>query len=442
MDELLPLTGSATAVLVVNDAPIRITVDGNNAPISAGNFIDLVERKFYDGISFHRVVKTPSPFVAQAGDPNSKDPSFPPSQLGAGGFINPATNQIRSIPLEILPQGASQPVVGQTLSAAGVTAPPVLPNNRGTIAWARTNQPNSASSQFYINLANNNFLDGNFAVFGNTVAGLETVDQIRQGDRIAVAKVVDGIVPSRSSNLLKDVPLLNRLQNLINSGNLGLGFQDLSDNNDSLTTINFAPSGIRGLAGNDQINGSSTTNSIIANGNLGNDLITGGVGNDYLLGGKGNDTLNGGGGDDLLSGNLDDDLLDGGAGNDLLRGGAGNDTLIGGAGNDILIGDRGTDLMRGDSGADLFVFRLDTESDNQNRNLADQVLDFSGSEGDQIAIAGNISLSSLSFNLSGSDTLIQLGSGDVIAVILNTNPSQVQQATSIVSGQDLVLGMV
>ncbi|MDX1977202.1 MAG: peptidylprolyl isomerase [Pseudanabaenaceae cyanobacterium bins.68] len=442
MDELLPLAGTATAVLVVNGAPIRITVDGNNAPLSAGNFIDLVERKFYDGISFHRVVTTPTPFVAQAGDPNSKDPNFPVSQLGSGGFINPATNQTRTIPLEILPQGASQPVIGQTFTSAGITAAPVLPNNRGTIAWARTNQPNSASSQFYINLANNNFLDGNFAVFGNTVAGLETVDRIQQGDRISVAKVVDGIVPSRSSNIIRDLPLLNRFQNLINSGNLGLGFQDLSENADNLTNLNLAPSGIRGLGGNDQINGSSTNSSIIANGNLGNDLITGGTGNDYLLGGKGNDTINGGSGDDLLSGNLDNDLLDGGEGNDLLRGGDGNDTLIGGGGNDILIGDRGTDLLRGSAGADLFVFRLETESGNQNRSLADQILDFNGSEGDQIAIAGEINFSSLSFTLTGSDTLIQLGNGDVIGVVLNSSPSLVQAATRVVSAQDLVLGMV
>jgi peptidyl-prolyl cis-trans isomerase B (cyclophilin B) len=442
MDELLPLTGTATVTLVINGAPVTITADGQNAPISAGNFVDLVERRFYDGITFHRVVTTPTPFVAQAGDPNSKDPAFPVSQLGGGGFTSPITNQTRNIPLEILPQGATQPVIGQTLSAAGITAPPVLRNTRGTIAWARTNQPNTASSQFFINLADNAFLDGNFAVFGNTTQGLNIVDQIRQGDRITVAKVVDGIVPSRRSSVITDIPLLNSLSNLLNSGNLGLGFQDLSGANDNLTAINLAPSGVRGLAGDDQITGSSLTANMIANGNLGNDQITGGTGNDYLLGGKGNDTLNGGAGNDLLSGNLDNDLINGGDGNDFIRGGDGIDSLTGGAGNDILIGDRGFDLLTGGTGADTFVLRLDTESGNQNRAIADQIVDFNATESDQIVISGTLTLAELSFNAVGSDTVIQRSNGDILGVALNVAPNLVQSAISIVSADDMAFNLI
>ncbi len=442
MADVIPLTGLATVALVVNGSPIRITVDGNNAPISAGNFVDLVERKFYDGITFHRVVTTPTPFVAQAGDPNSKDPAFPVSQLGGGGFVDPDTNLPRTIPLEILPVGATQPIVGQTLSSAGVTAAPVLKNLRGTIAWARTNQPNTASSQFFINLSDNAFLDGNFAAFGNTIQGLSTVDQIRQGDRISVAKVVDGIVPSRRSDIMTDSLLLNNLNNLLNSGNLGLGFQDLTNGIDSLTNVTQAPSGIRALAGDDLINGRALTSGFIANGNLGNDAISGGSGNDYLLGGKGNDTVTGGAGNDLISGGLDNDLLNGDAGDDLLRGGDGNDTLIGADGNDILIGDRGTDLLTGGVGANTFVLRLDTESANQNPALADRITDFTASQTNRIVIAGNLQLADLSFSASGSDTLIQRTNGDILGVVLGTAPSLVQTKVSFAKPDDLVLSLI
>jgi peptidyl-prolyl cis-trans isomerase B (cyclophilin B) len=442
MADVIPLPGSATVVLVVNGSPIRITVDGRNAPISAGNFVELVDRKFYDGISFHRVVTTPNPFVAQAGDPNSKDPAFPVSQLGSGGFIDPDTNQQRTIPLEILPVGATQAITGQTLTSAGITAAPVLKNLRGTIAWARTTQPNTASSQFFINLANNAFLDGDYSVFGNTVQGLNIVDQIRQGDRITVAKVVDGIIPSRKSDLITDSTLLNTLVNFYNGGNLGLGFQDLTNNNDTLTNISQAASGIRGLGGDDVIDGSRFTSSFIANGNLGNDLITGGSGNDYLLGGRGNDTLIGGTGNDLLNGGRDNDLLIAGAGGSLLLGGEGNDTLTGGSGNDILVGDRGTDILTGGAGSNTFVLRLDTESGNQNSALADQITDFNASQTNRIAIAGNLQLSDLSFNVSGSDTLIRRTNGDILGVVLNTVPSFVQSRVSFAKADDLALSLV
>jgi peptidyl-prolyl cis-trans isomerase B (cyclophilin B) len=446
MDNLLPLAGTARVTLVINGAPVTFSVDGTNAPISAGNFVDLVERGFYDGISFHRVVTTPTPFVAQAGDPKSKDPTVPNSQLGAGGFINPTTNQTRTIPLEILPQGASQPVIGQILTSPAV---PILKNQRGTIAWARATDPNSASSQFFINLADNNFLDGSYSVFGNTIQGLNIVDAIRQGDRISVGKVVDGIVPSRTSTIFTDIPLLNSLANLLNGGNLGLGFQDLTSGNDNLTAITQAASGVRGLAGDDQINGSTMTSSMIANGNLGNDLLTGGSANDYLLGGKGNDTLVGGAGNDLLSGNLDNDLLDGGAGNDLLSGGLGDDTLLGGDGNDILFGDQGTDILTGGRGADTFVLRrnfgLGSDvilPDPQNPLLADRITDFAAAEGDRLVFADSLNLSDLRYVLSGSDTQIQLTNGGILAVVQNTGLAAVQSAVTIASADDFALRLI
>jgi peptidyl-prolyl cis-trans isomerase B (cyclophilin B) len=186
------LDGKATVVMVVKGQTVTIDVDGTDAPVTAGNFVDLVQRGVYNGLVFHRVVREPQPFVVQGGDPQSKNPNFPPEQLGTGSFIDPATSQPRYIPLEILPEGAKSPVYHQTLETAGVKAAPKLKHKRGAVAMARSAYPDSASSQFYITLADVNFLDGSYAVFGNVTEGMETVDKIQQGDRIESIKVVKG----------------------------------------------------------------------------------------------------------------------------------------------------------------------------------------------------------------------------------------------------------
>ncbi len=187
------LTGPATVELVVKGSPIVIEVDGSQAPITAGNFVDLVNRGVYNDLAFHRVVRDPQPFVVQGGDPQSQDVNFPPQQLGTGSFIDPKTKMPRYIPLEIKPVGADQPVYGQTLEEAKVSAPPALSHRRGAIAMARSQAPDSASSQFYITLADLPFLDGNYAVFGYVTQGMEVVDAIQQGDRIESARVVKGL---------------------------------------------------------------------------------------------------------------------------------------------------------------------------------------------------------------------------------------------------------
>lgn len=199
MDQKPYLNGSATVVLQVNGQPITIEVDGSNAPITAGNFVDLVQRGVYDGTMFHRVVRQPQPFVVQGGDPESKDPQVPVSALGAGNFIDPATRQARYIPLEIKPQGAEEPIYGQTLKSAKASSPPVLRHQRGAVAMARTMMPNSASAQFYVALADLSFLDGDYAVFGRVTEGMEVVDQIQQGDRIESAQVTQGLENLKTS---------------------------------------------------------------------------------------------------------------------------------------------------------------------------------------------------------------------------------------------------
>jgi peptidyl-prolyl cis-trans isomerase B (cyclophilin B) len=187
------LEGKATVVMTVKGSPITIEVDGTNAPVTAGNFVDLVEQGVYDGLVFHRVVREPQPFVVQGGDPQSKNPNVPAERLGTGGFIDPKTEQERYIPLEIKPKGAAEPVYSQTLDKAGANASPELRHTRGSVAMARSSMPDSASSQFYISLAELPFLDGSYAVFGYVKDGMDVVDKIQQGDRIESAKVTQGI---------------------------------------------------------------------------------------------------------------------------------------------------------------------------------------------------------------------------------------------------------
>jgi peptidyl-prolyl cis-trans isomerase B (cyclophilin B) len=192
-NNLARLEGKATVVLQVKGAAITIELDGTNAPLTAGNFVDLVQKGVYDGLVFHRVVREPQPFVVQGGDPQGKKPDFPITSLGTGGFVDPATGRPRNIPLEIKPRGAAEPLYSQTFPQARVTVPPMLQHTRGAVAMARSQSPDSASSQFYIALADLPFLDGSYAVFGYVTSGMEVVDQIQQGDRIESAKITQGL---------------------------------------------------------------------------------------------------------------------------------------------------------------------------------------------------------------------------------------------------------
>jgi len=187
MSNNLPqLEGMAKVELQVNGSPILIEINGTEAPTTAGNFIDLIDQGVYDGLVFHRVIPG---FVAQGGDPQGKDPNFG-GQLGTGGFTDPATGMERRIPLEIKLDGDDKPTYSKAkLPGAKV----VLKHDRGVIAMARSGMPDSASSQFYIALEDLPSLDGDYAVFGKVVEGMDVVDGIKQGDRIATAKVIEGV---------------------------------------------------------------------------------------------------------------------------------------------------------------------------------------------------------------------------------------------------------
>jgi len=144
-----------SAELQTTKGTITIELYEDKAPITAGNFIDLIERGFYDGLGFHRYEPG---FVIQGGDPKGN---------GTGGFIDPQTGRERTIKLEVSPE--------------------LKHGDAGAVAMARSQNPNSASSQFYITLGPAAFLDGGYAVFGRVTDGLDAVKQLRSGDKISKA---------------------------------------------------------------------------------------------------------------------------------------------------------------------------------------------------------------------------------------------------------------
>ena len=185
------LQGKTQVQVSTNRGEITIEVDGDAAPITAGNFVDLVRRGTYDGTMFHRVVREPVPFVVQGGDPKSKDRSVPLNQLGTGSFVDPETGQSRMIPLEIGFRGEDNPRYSREITNPSQLDSLSLNHERGSVAMARSQAPDSASAQFYIALKPLPELDGRYAVFGKVIKGMDVVDEIRQGDRITKASLGD-----------------------------------------------------------------------------------------------------------------------------------------------------------------------------------------------------------------------------------------------------------
>lgn len=187
--QLPRLQGRATIEMKTSQGDVTLVVDGYNAPITAGNFVDLVQRGFYDGLPFTRADES---YVLQAGDPEGP----------ADGFVDPQTQQIRRIPFEIRVAGESQPEYGNTLEDLGLfNALPVLPFSAyGTLGMARPNEDvNGGSSQFFFFLfepemtpAGLNLIDGRYAAFGYVVEGQKVLANMIEGDKILSAKVIAG----------------------------------------------------------------------------------------------------------------------------------------------------------------------------------------------------------------------------------------------------------
>ena len=122
---------------------IQLELDHQSAPITCQNFEELVKKGFYDGLTFHRIIKG---FMIQGGDPEG---------TGCGG--------------------SGKEILGE-FKANGVNN--TISHKRGVISMARSQWFNSASSQFFICDANDEFLDGQYAAFGHVVQGMEVVDKI------------------------------------------------------------------------------------------------------------------------------------------------------------------------------------------------------------------------------------------------------------------------
>jgi cyclophilin family peptidyl-prolyl cis-trans isomerase len=157
------VTGSSGAlkhsVTPVVDTPVYATLNTTNGtvivelyraqtPQTVSNFVNLVNAHFYDNLVWHRLSRNPP--VIQTGDPNTRYGNTSRSTWGTGGSA-------QTVPLEI--DGS-------------------LHNNLGYLGMARGNDPNSGSSQFYINMANNNGLDGSYTVFGKVTGPMTAANQI------------------------------------------------------------------------------------------------------------------------------------------------------------------------------------------------------------------------------------------------------------------------
>jgi peptidyl-prolyl cis-trans isomerase B (cyclophilin B) len=183
-------SGIANVTFETSRGNVLLRIDGVNAPITAGNFLDLVRRGVYNNTVFHRVVKSPVPFVVQGGDPLSADPKVPVSAYGSGQFIDGKTGEARMIPLEFKVKSSTKLIYGHEISTPGSAQKPHLTHERGALAMARSAEPNSASAQFYIALEALPELDGRYAVFGRVVRGMEVVDTLQQGDKLTRASLV------------------------------------------------------------------------------------------------------------------------------------------------------------------------------------------------------------------------------------------------------------
>lgn len=144
------LSGKHIVEIDVEDyGKITVELDADIAPITVTNFIDLVNDKFYDGITFHRIIEG---FMIQGGDPTGTGYS-----------------------------GSSQKIKGE-FKANGVEN--TISHVRGVISMARSDDYNSASSQFFIVHEDSTYLDGNYAGFGKVIEGMEVVDEIAENTKV------------------------------------------------------------------------------------------------------------------------------------------------------------------------------------------------------------------------------------------------------------------
>ena len=156
-------------IVIKNYGTITVKLDSKSAPITVENFVTLAMDKFYDGLTFHRIIEG---FMIQGGDPNGN---------GTGG--------------------SGKNIKGE-FTANGVNNS--ISHKRGVISMARSNAFNSASSQFFIMQANNTTLDGQYAAFGYVTEGMDVVDAI-----CTAAKPIDnnGTIPAANQPVIEKITI-------------------------------------------------------------------------------------------------------------------------------------------------------------------------------------------------------------------------------------------
>ena len=156
------------AEITVRDyGTIKLELDASVAPITVENFVKLAQSGFYDGLTFHRIMDG---FMIQGGDPDGN---------GTGG--------------------SDEKIKGE-FSKNGVPNP--ISHVKGVISMARSNDPDSASSQFFITVADSTFLDGSYAAFGRVTEGMEVAEKIAKD-----AKPVDnnGTIPADQQPVIEKI---------------------------------------------------------------------------------------------------------------------------------------------------------------------------------------------------------------------------------------------
>ena len=146
------------AVISTNFGEMIVEFYPDIAPMHVDSFVALANEEYFNGTTFHRVIPG---FMIQGGDPNSRNENKATHGTGgrAGKFFGIGNEEDPSTWL--IPQEFND-----------------TPHVKGILSMARTNEPNSASSQFFICHDNANFLDNNYTVFGKVVEGLDIIDQI------------------------------------------------------------------------------------------------------------------------------------------------------------------------------------------------------------------------------------------------------------------------
>ena len=151
---------------------IKLELDADTAPITVTNFVNLVNNKFYDGLTFHRIMKG---FMIQGGDPDHN---------GYGG--------------------SDKKIKGE-FSSNGVENN--ISHVKGVISMARGNDPDSASSQFFIVQSDSTFLDGEYAGFGKVIEGIEIVDKIAE-DISPLATDSNGTIPFENQPVINSITVV------------------------------------------------------------------------------------------------------------------------------------------------------------------------------------------------------------------------------------------